>query len=113
MGTDIRERKVHKIIHTSVEVGDGKGYDIESIEDDGVTPRYIEVKTTTGGVCQPFYYTENELAYSELNSAHYYIYRVYNFKDATKQADLLIIHGNMKDLNGKPVTYKAVAKIEE
>ena len=40
----------HKVIHTSVEEGDGKGYDIVSIEDDGVTPRYIEVKTTTGGI---------------------------------------------------------------
>lgn len=100
----------HKVIHTSVEEGDGKGYDIESVEDDGVTPRYIEVKTTTGGVSQPFYYTDNELRYSDLHSEHYYVYRVYGFINARKQAELLIIKGNLKDLNGKPTVYKAVAK---
>ena len=97
----------HKVIHTSVEEGDGKGYDIESVEDDGVTPRYIEVKATTGGVSQPFYYTDNELRYSDLHSEHYYVYRVFNFKSANKQADILVIHGSLKDLNGKPISYKA------
>ena len=91
----------HNVIHTSIEEGDGKGYDIESVEDDGVTPRYIEVKTTTGGVSQPFYYTDNELRYSDLNSEHYYVYRVYGFINARKQAELLIIKGSLKELNGK------------
>ena len=100
----------HSVIHTSIEEGDGKGYDIESVEDDGITPRYIEVKTTTGGVGQPFYFTSNELFYSELNKEHYYVYRIYNFKSATKQADLLMIHGSLKELNGKPVSYKVSLK---
>jgi len=100
----------HKVIHTSVEEGDGKGYDIESIEDDGVTPRYIEVKTTTGGVGQPFFYTDNEIQFSELNKEHYYIYRVFNFKSATKQAELTIIYGSLLYLKGKPVLYKAIVK---
>lgn len=96
----------HQVIHTSIVEGDGKGYDIESVEDDGITPRYIEVKTTTGNISQPFFFTSNELSFSEQNKGHYYIYRIYNFKSATKQADLLIIHGSLKDLNGKPVSYK-------
>ena len=100
----------HKIIHTSVEEGDGKGYDIESVEDDGVTPRYIEVKTTTGGIRQPFFFSDNELQYSELNRKHYYVYRVFNFKSATKQADVLIIHGSLGDVNGKPTNYKVSMK---
>lgn len=99
-----------KIIHTSVEEGDGKGYDIESVEDDGKTPRYIEVKTTTGCVNQPFYYSDNELQFSDLKKKHYYVYRVYNFKGESKKADLLIIHGSMKDLNGKPISYKVSVK---
>lgn len=101
----------HKVIHTSVEEGDGKGYDIESVEDDGVTPRYIEVKTTTGGVSQPFYFTDTELRYSELHSGNYYVYRVYDFIDAKKQANLLIIKGSLKDLNGMPTMYIVVAKL--
>lgn len=100
----------NKVIHTSVEEGDGKGYDIESVEDDGITPRYIEVKTTTGGIGQPFYYSDNELNFSEQHKEHYYIYRIYNFEKATKQADLLLIHGSLKELKGKPVTYKAQLK---
>ncbi len=96
----------HKIIHTPVEEGDGKGYDIESVEDDGVTPRYIEVKTTTGTIKQPFYFTDNELQFSELHSENYYVYRVYNYNVSSKQANILIIHGSLKDLNGKPVSYK-------
>ena len=99
-----------KIIHTSVEEGDGKGYDIESVEDDGKTPRYIEVKTTTGDVTQPFYYSDNELRCSEQQKEHYYVYRIFNFKDEAKPANLLIIHGSLKDLKGKPVNYKVSVK---
>ena len=100
----------HKVIHTSVEEGDGKGYDIESVEDDGITPRYIEVKTTTGTVSQPFYYSDKELLFSEINKEHYYTYRVHNFKSLSQQPELLIIHGSLKDLNGHPVSYKATVK---
>ena len=103
----------HEVIHTSIEVGDGMGYDIESVEDDGITPRYIEVKTTTGSISQPFYYTDNELCFSEQNKEHFYVYRVYDFQEAGKKADLMIIHGSMKDLNGKPTTYKAVVNKTE
>ena len=95
-----------KVRHSSVCDGDGIGYDILSLEDDGVTPRYIEVKTTTGDVMQQFYYSDNELQFSEQQREHYYVYRVFNFKSATKQADVLIIHGSLKDLNGTPITYK-------
>lgn len=100
----------HKVIHTSVEEGDGKGYDIESVEDDGITPRYIEVKTTTGSVSQPFFYSDKELQFSEINNEHYYTYRIHNFKSFSQQPKLLIIHGSLKDLNGHPVSYKAIVK---
>jgi len=96
-----------EVRHSSLLDGDGIGYDILSVEDDGVTPRYIEVKTTTGGVKQPFYYSDNELQFSEQHRKNYYVYRVFNFKSANKQADILVIHGSLKDLNGKPISYKA------
>ena len=99
-----------EVRHSSVHDGDGIGYDILSVENDGVTPRYIEVKTTTGGVTQPFFYTDNELQFSEQNHKHYYVYRVYNFKTETEPADLLIICGSLKYLNGRPVSYKASMK---
>lgn len=100
----------HDVRHASIEEGDGLGYDILSVEDDGVTPRYIEVKTTEGGVTQPFFYSSNELARSIVERDHYYIYRVYGFKRAARQANLLIIHGGLDELNGEPMTYKASMK---
>lgn len=95
-----------KIKHVS-ESNDSAGYDILSVEDDGITPRYIEVKTTTGGIDQPIYYTHNELEVSERFHEHYYIYRVYHFKQHDKKASLTILHGSLKHLNGQPISYKA------
>ena len=99
-----------EVQHSSIEKGDGLGYDILSVEDDGITPRYIEVKTTTGPLSQAFYYSENELNFSSINNKNYYIYRIYNFKEATMQADLLILHGSLADLKGTPIVYKASIK---
>lgn len=99
-----------EVQHSSIEKGDGLGYDILSVEEDGVTPRYIEVKTTTGSLSQAFYYSDNELSFSKMNDKNYYIYRIYNFKGATMQADLLILHGSLADLKGTPITYKASIK---
>ena len=94
--------------HTSQQDGDGLGYDVLSVEDDGITPRYIEVKTTTGGVEQPFFFTNTELEFSRINKEHYYIYRVCNFKRESEQADVLIIKGSLEELNAAPVAFKAV-----
>lgn len=93
--------------HTSVYKGDGLGYDILSVEDDGKTPRYIEVKTTTGGIEQPLYFTKTELERSIHDKEHYYIYRVLNFKSADSMADLIILKGSLAELNAVPLTYKA------
>ena len=60
-----------------------------------------------------FFYTDNELCFSEQNKEHFYVYRVYGFQEVAKKADLLIIHGSMKELKGKPTTYKAVVNKTE
>ena len=87
--------------------GDGCGYDIQSVEDDGVTPRYIEVKTTTGNMSQPIRFTANELAYSIEHKEHYYVYRVYNFKARNKPADLAIIENvSLDELNAEPILFE-------
>lgn len=99
-----------EVKHSSIEEGDGLGYDILSVEDDGVTPRYIEVKTTQGDIMQPFIFSSNELQRSMIEREHYYTYRIYNFKRAERQACLLIIHGGLDDLLSAPLTYKAIAK---
>lgn len=87
--------------------GDGCGYDIKSVEDDGITPRYIEVKTTAGSLSQSIYFTNNEMAFSKDYKDNYYLYRVYNFKSADRPADLLIVKGGLDEIYAEPVLYRA------
>lgn len=95
--------------HAAKEDGDGCGYDIKSVENDGKTPRYIEVKTTTGDETQLIYFTDNELAFSMHNKEHYYIYRVYNFESADDAANLTIIEKTgLDEINAEPVKYRAI-----
>lgn len=92
--------------HASLLDGDGLGYDVLSVENDGVTPRYIEVKTTTGGVDRPLFFTKRELERSIKDAAHFYLYRVCNFKSVSQQADVVIIEGSLAELNATPITYE-------
>lgn len=59
-----RAEATQNVQHLSRLQGDGLGYDIFSINDDG-SPRHIEVKTTTRGFKQPFYMSENEKVFFE------------------------------------------------
>ena len=100
----------YDVRHASLLDGDGLGYDVLSVENDGVTPRYIEVKTTTGGVDTPLYFSRRELERSIRDAAHFYLYRVCNFKDVGQLADVVIIEGSLAELNATPVTYEVSLK---
>jgi Domain of unknown function (DUF3883) len=76
--------------HLSRLQGDGLGYDISSINDNG-SPRYIEVKTTSGGFNQPFYMSKNERYFFEEYEDSAFIYRVYNFNRETRRGDVRIL----------------------
>ena len=83
---------LERIIHLSEEQGDGAGFDIISINQDG-TDKFIEVKTTEGGADTPFYMTENERAYFEINRCenNLFIYRVFNFNKNTRMGEIMFI----------------------
>jgi len=66
------KNKKSNLVNEVKKVKDGKGYDIISRNLDG-SFKYIEVKTTTGNADTPFQITLNEVAFSELNSASYYL----------------------------------------
>ena len=100
-----------KVIHSSLRVGDGCGYDIESVENDGITPRYIEVKTTSGECDTPLYFSSNELYFSRAHQSNYHIYRVFNFVSANKSADLMIIDASFDEIVSEPVTYRSQIKM--
>jgi len=67
-----------RIRWTADEDGDGAGYDISSFDVEG-RDRFIEVKTTNGSACTPFFLTRNELSAAAEFSENWMIYRVHQF----------------------------------
>ena len=67
-----------KVRWTSVEDGDGYGYDIRSFEADG-RERLIEVKTTNGWERTPFHISRNELALADERRDEWQLVRVWDF----------------------------------
>lgn len=102
-----------RIVHLSVEQGDGAGYDILSINQDG-SDRYIEVKTTKLGKDAPFYLSANEKEFFKMHKSekNAYIYRVYNFSENPSSGSLEII--GAEDLFSKydfdPISFKVTRK---
>lgn len=97
-----------QVIHAS-QISDCFGYDISSI-DSLKKEIYIEVKTTKLGVNEPFFISKNEINFLKLHKKHSFIYRVYNFDNATKTGSIKIIKAT--DLFDKtkyrfnPISYK-------
>ncbi|MDX1477600.1 MAG: DUF3883 domain-containing protein, partial [Saprospiraceae bacterium] len=58
--------------------GDGAGFDILSKNFNG-SDKYIEVKTTRLGKETPFFFSRNELRFSQRNRDSYHLYRLFNF----------------------------------
>ncbi len=93
-----------KIVHTSIEEGDGLGYDIKSIDEQGKEV-LIEVKATTGGFKTPFYVTKNEMHCSIQNHKNYILYRVYNFNIRTQTGAIKLFKGSLEPLCNEPINY--------
>lgn len=80
------------IEHSSVEVGDGLGYDIVSYQEDG-GKIYIEVKTTKQNKPAGFYLSKKEKSVADemyFQGKQYKIYRVYNLNPHRGTGDLVI-----------------------
>lgn len=75
---------------------DGEGYDIFSRTENGKA-KYIEVKTTKGNEDTPFQISLNEVAFSNLNSDSYHLYRLFNVVKETRVAEFHQYSGNLKD----------------
>lgn len=89
----------------SQELGDGLGYDIRSFDPVRETELFIEVKTTKSGKYQPFFVTDNELAFSKDASENYCLYRVYDFD---KDSRLFLLPGAIDShVNLQAKSYKA------
>lgn len=81
-----------KVCPTREIAGNAERFDVFSYNKDG-SEKYIEVKTTKGGLNNLFHISEGEVEFSEKYKENYYLYRVYNFNIKTMSADLKIIKG--------------------
>lgn len=77
-------------------IGDGLGYDILSYDKDG-NEIHIEVKTTRTSNEYGFFMSKREI--EESQRSHYKLYRVYNFDEENKSADMKIIDGEVTEKN--------------
>ena len=87
-----REDLADKVFATREIAGNAERFDVLSYDKDG-NEKYIEVKTTKGGLNNIFHISENEVEFFEQYKDKYYLYRVYNFNIKTMSADLKIIKG--------------------
>lgn len=106
-----RTKAIQNVQHLSRLQGDGLGYDIFSINEDG-SPRYIEVKTTNGDFNQPFYMSENERKFFEVYEDSAFIYRVYNFNKDARHGDVRIISNSelFSDFTFDTITWQVTPK---
>lgn len=78
-----RDDLANKVRWTSVQDGDGYGFDIASFEPDG-RERLIEVKTTNGWERTPFHISQNELAVADQRRDAWHLMRLWDFARTPK-----------------------------
>jgi hypothetical protein len=97
------DRLAEEVKWISKEEGDGAGFDILSKNPDG-SDKYVEVKTTTLGKETPFFFSRNELLFSQEKSKKYHLYRLFNFESDAK---LFIKNGSLSKIcHSVPLSYK-------
>lgn len=91
-----RKDLADRVVHVSVDEGDGAGHDIASFFGDGRT-KYIEVKTTTGPKSAEFLISNNELEFSAIKGDQFELCRVFNFDARLNRASSYSVFGAVKD----------------
>lgn len=100
-----KEKYADQIRWISKEEGDGAGFDILSKNLDG-KDKYIEVKTTKLSKENPFFFSRNELLFSQSHADKYNLYRLYNFTDDPK---MFIRNGSLDQIcNLTPINFRGV-----
>lgn len=101
-----RHELSEKVLDVAGTEGDGAGYDVLSFTVEG-KPKYIEVKTTRGPESTAFYMSSNEVAFAALHADYYYLYRVYEYDDATNSGKFFVNQGHPeRSLKLTPAQYR-------
>jgi len=102
-----KDKFAEQIRWISKEEGDGAGFDILSKNLNG-KDKYIEVKTTKLGKKTPFFFSRNELIFSQKHTEQYNLYRLFNFEDDTK---MFIRNGDLDSIcHSTPINYKGIIR---
>ena len=110
---DIDSKLIDRVQHLSEQLGDGAGFDIQSVDENG-NPIFIEVKTTEKDEKTPFYMSVNEYGFfkskKDENSA--FLYRVYNFNVNSKRGDIEKIPAKelIEKYHPEPISFKMEKK---
>ena len=103
-----KENLADQIRWVSKEDGDGAGFDILSRNLNG-KDKYIEVKTTKLGKETPFFFSNNELNFSQRHSDYYHLYRLFNFEEDAK---MFIRNGGLDSIcHIVPTNFKGYIKV--
>jgi hypothetical protein len=98
-----KEKLADQVRWISLEEGDGTGFDILSKNLNG-TDKFIEVKTTKLGKETPFFFSRNELLFSQSNLNDFHLYRLFNFD---KNAKMFIKKGGLDTIcRSVPISFK-------
>ena len=104
-----KQKLAERVKHVAKDQGDGTGFDILSYDLEG-NEKYIEVKTTRGGLNSTFFVTRNELEKSKIEKNNYYLYRIYDFDEENGNGKLLKIQGELTSICEIPMNYKVNLK---
>lgn len=102
-----------RVVHVSVVIGDGLGYDIQSFQKNGnrYEEKYIEVKATTGGINKPFDISANEVKVSAEKGKQYSIYRFFGIGNGVENIKYYEVQGSVSEMFDLEATmYKAYNK---
>lgn len=98
-----KENLADQVRWVSKEEGDGAGFDILSRNPNG-SDKYIEVKTTKLGKETPFFFSRNELLFSQDKPGDYHLYRLFNFNTNAK---MFVKNGGLDTIcTSVPMTFK-------
>lgn len=98
-----KDKLAEQVRWISNEEGDGAGFDILSKYTNG-TDKYIEVKTTKLGKETPFFFSRNELVFSQQHIKDFHLFRLFNFDSDVK---MFIKKGGLDTIcHSVPVSYK-------
>lgn len=109
------EEYVSQVVHISLTEGDGAGYDIRSVRntDSGITPYFLEVKTTSGDANTAFFISENEVNFAAANPHSFELVRVHSLGNGkSKHYDYRLSGYELLGLPRTPVSYRVNVGIE-